>query len=264
MIGGALLAWPAGAATTELECRLSPGVAPGAVVVGEDVRTYHVVVGPDAGKQGRPPLLLAWHGFGATVRGLLDRLDILANWPDAIIVVPEGLPRRLGDAGGPARAGWQIAEGELDDRDLRLFDALLPRLEKRYCVDPSRVYSTGFSNGAMLSNLLGCLRGEKLAAIAPVGGKGPDAEQCGPPVPVRLTHGKADERVPYADALATAKRWAEINGCAGSVDAKAEGCVRVARCKAPVEICTLPGGHEWPKEISPRLIEFLKAQSRPE
>jgi len=240
-------------------CRLKAGVHPGAVMVGEDVRVYHVIVGPQAGKAGKPPLLLAWHGFGSTLRGLVERLDIADNWPDAILVAPEGLPRTLGEGTAP-RGGWQVAPGELGDRDLALFDALVPRMIERYCVDPDRVYSTGFSNGAMFTNLLGCVRGDKLAGIAPVAGKGPEAERCGGPVPVHLSHGRQDERVPFADGLASAKRWASVNGCRGEPAPPEDGCAEAARCKAPVAMCAFEGGHEWPEPLSVGILDFLKAQ----
>ena len=42
--------------------------------------------------------------------------------------------------------------------------------ERSLCIDPDRVYSTGISNGAMLSTLLACRLPGKLAAIAPVAG----------------------------------------------------------------------------------------------
>src|ERR1019366_9220766 len=66
------------------------------------------------------------------------------------------------------------------------------------CVDPSRVYVTGISNGGGLTSELGCRLTRQIAAIAPVAGVNLVAG-CpqGLPISVLVFHGNADPTVPY-------------------------------------------------------------------
>src|SRR5262249_8742748 len=94
--------------------------------------------------------------------------------------------------------------------DVLLFDAILARLRERFAIDPRRVYSTGFSNGAAFCYRLAAGRPSVVAAIAPVAGYLPDLSREGTtvPVPVLHVHGTADERVGASDdPVATWARW---------------------------------------------------------
>src|SRR5207237_8332263 len=48
--------------------------------------------------------------------------------------------------------------------------ALLDAVEAQLCINQTRVYSTGMSNGAMMSVRLACSLSTRIAAIAPVAG----------------------------------------------------------------------------------------------
>ena len=88
-------------------------------------------------------------------------------------------------------------------------DRLLEIAESEYEVDPNRVYSTGFSQGAMMSYALSVLRPHKFAAIAtvagvPAGGSPfPDGHLPVPgrPLPLLSIHGTGDFVVPYQGGL---------------------------------------------------------------
>jgi polyhydroxybutyrate depolymerase len=95
------------------------------------------------------------------------------------------------------------------------------------CLDPRRIYATGFSGGARMSSLLGCKLSARIAAIAPMAGLRWPGECDARPVPVFTVHGLADPQNTYAghaegrgaewvesvpDALAG---WAKHNGCKG-------------------------------------------------
>ena len=56
--------------------------------------------------------------------------------------------------------------------DFGFVDAMIERINNDYIygVDTSRVYATGFSNGADISLALACVRSEKIAAVASVSG----------------------------------------------------------------------------------------------
>ena len=78
--------------------------------------------------------------------------------------------------------------------------AVLDRVEQLTCVDASRVYATGVSNGGGMTALLGCRLAWRLTAIAPVAGGYGTQPPCHParPLAVLEVHGAADEVVPYA------------------------------------------------------------------
>ena len=92
-----------------------------------------------------------------------------------------------------------------ENKDVALFDQLTANLAASYCVDTSRVFATGFSNGAFFSNQLGCRRGDKLRAIAAHSGGGPydshgDLKCVGPAPAALVVHGTLDVIVSPNDA----------------------------------------------------------------
>lgn len=238
-------------------CSVAPGHHVHTLKVQGAARTYHVVVGARA--EAQAPVVLVWHGYGGSPERLLKQLGLSAQWPEAIFVAPQGLPRSFPEFGFHAqRPGWQIQLDELNNRDLHFFDALLPDLTRRYCVARQRVYSTGFSNGGFISNFLACQRSSELRAIAPVGGGGPFEPRCGEAVPVLLTHGTADKVVPVRFALESWKAWGEHNRCSQRSPVTS-GCGDAGGCAAALRLCLFHGGHRWPAEATGRVMAFFKA-----
>src|SRR5260370_34025362 len=78
--------------------------------------------------------------------------------------------------------------------DVALTNAIIVDLEQTLCIDRTRVYSTGISNGAGMTALLGCRIPNRLAAIAP--GSGVNLVAGGPkgtpPGSVLAVHGDAE------------------------------------------------------------------------
>ena len=124
---------------------------------------------------GEPaPVVFAFHGHGGRAPGFARRFGLHREWPEAIVVYPQGLPTpgRLTDPEGRL-PGWQNVAGTQGDRDLALFDALLARLQQEAAVDPDRVHVTGHSNGGGFTYLLLEERAELLASVSPsASGKG--------------------------------------------------------------------------------------------
>ena len=77
--------------------------------------------------------------------------------------------------------------------DLVLVEKVLDQIEAQECIDTSRIYATGLSNGAFLSSTIGCVLNDRFAAIAPVSGL-VFGSGCKPGrhVPVLTFHGTAD------------------------------------------------------------------------
>ena len=97
---------------------------------------------------GRAPLVLSFHGHGDNMQNF-QHTDLHLAWPEAIVVYFQGLPSRR-----DGLDGWQTEKGQDDDRDLKLVDTALASLREQFKVDDTRIYSTGFSNGANFTYLL--------------------------------------------------------------------------------------------------------------
>lgn len=95
--------------------------------------------------------------------------------------------------------GYYSSDKNVDDVGYISF--LIDEIAKKYTIDKSRVYVTGFSNGAMMTDLLWCKLSNRIAAIAPVSGTmSPDvAKNCNPTrnIPVLMINGTADPLVTW-------------------------------------------------------------------
>ncbi|MBX3030342.1 MAG: hypothetical protein KF809_09295 [Chloroflexi bacterium] len=204
----------------------------------------------------RPSLLLAFHGYGGGMwdLGYTGLLSDLADAHGFVAAYPQGIGE------GPT---WDLQGGS----DIPFVLALIDELVATQCVDPSRVFATGFSMGGGMANVLACRHADRIAAIAPVDANhGPTwGDPCEPsrPVPIVAFHGTADEALPYAggdspfpDRPVTAVEdwmadWAIANGCTGGPDvAPASSDVDSLTwqgCAAPTQLYRVTGGgHTWP------------------
>jgi len=226
------------------------------------VTRHYILHVPQSAKPGRPaPLLLDFHGWGHSAAGVwrVSRFKEIAERDGFITVYPDGLPVTL--LRGEARPGWEIAQVP-GNRDLAFTTALLDRLEAELCVDRARVYSTGFSNGAFFSHILGCVQADRIAAIAPVSG-GHITVPCKPgrPVPVLIFHGTSDDLISPERAHRARDEWARIDECG---EPKKGVCDRYS-CKAGVEVryCEVDIGHTWPPQATEEIWKFLREYSLP-
>ena len=222
------------------------------VTVAGVARALHVRA-PVAPRGEKPPLVFAWHGWGGSARSTLRAIG--KRIPEAIIVAPQGLPRRFPGLGSRALPGWQIKTGELDERDLELFDALL--LHTHSCTN-GKVASTGFSNGGFFSNLLGCVRGDQLVAIAPVSGGGPFEATCKGMVPTLVVHGTKDRTVALKRGRQSFRNATERNRCE-KTDVVTRGCSK-PRCKTEAQLCLFDGGHRFPAKQRDNVAAWLSLQ----
>jgi polyhydroxybutyrate depolymerase len=153
----------------------------------DDSDRWFLLTTPEELDQDTPlPLVLDFHGLaeGADVHALMTKLPEYGRDQGFLVVSPHG-------TGEPVR--WAVDPDVEANADLQYTIDLLDQLEAEQCVDRSRVYATGLSNGAFMSSILGCTMADRFAAIAPVAGL-IRPEGCDPsrPVPVLAFHGTAD------------------------------------------------------------------------
>ncbi|HWC20961.1 MAG TPA: prolyl oligopeptidase family serine peptidase [Flexivirga sp.] len=229
------------------------------ITSGDDTRTYILHLPKNYEQHRNWPLIVAYHGRGSTGTEI-EGFSGLSSLP-AVVAYPNG---EIGTGSG-YRQAWQgapYAPPGVDD--VKFTSDLLDQLQSDYCVDPSRTYATGKSNGAGFVNLLACRMADRFAAFAPTSGAFyPQAtEGCDSAKPVALLdiHGTGDSTIPYAgdpDRKLPAIRsyvadWAARDKCDPNPSTRRIGTdVTVydwTNCAAgDVEhVAVTGGGHVWP------------------
>jgi polyhydroxybutyrate depolymerase len=266
---------PSASAATALGTR--PAVASfESLTVGGLVRTYLLHVPSSIGPNADAPLLLVFHGHDDTAEGAeaATGFDQLADGNHFIVAYPQGYEDSWNDGRGTTAA--ELA----GVNDVAFVRALVHQLERTEPIDPQRIYATGFSNGGMLTERLGCQLAPMFAAIAAVAGPiaAPIAASCRPARPLSIfeIQGTTDQVVPYAGGSVqsdvggevlslqqTAGFWTQRDGCVGPPVKAAFGpapndgsgvvVATYTDCAAGtvVRIAGVVGGaHEWPGALS--------------
>src|SRR5690606_20552243 len=129
------------------------------------------------------PLVFDIHGLaeGAQVHARMTEMAAFGIDEGFAVVMPHGegaIPR------------WEVDPDPEANADLQFIAAVLDQVEAELCIDTSRVYATGLSNGAFMSSVLACSMADRFVAVAPVAGV-IHPEGCEPsrPVPVLAIHG---------------------------------------------------------------------------
>lgn len=246
----------------------TPGTRTLSLAIGGRQRTVIVHVSSGAERGKALPLVLNMHGSGSNAieQEGLTGMDAAADANSFIVAYPQA------DITSGSGFVWNVPNEPLiggalppagSPNDVAFLMKLPSVLEQRYCVNPQRVYATGFSGGARMASQLGCDAPNEFAAIAPVSGlRFPTACPGTRPVPVAAFHGTADPVDPYDgngqkywtySVPVAEARWAAHDHCraqstvtsagVGVIVTVYEGC----RGGALVELYTITGeGHEWP------------------
>lgn len=248
------------------------------IMFGGQERTFRVRLPEGYDHTQSYPVVFALHGgFGSGERmenettnfnPVADSNGIIMIYPDGVAQFPRAdsdVTRiRTWNAGGCCGH----AQSENID-DVGALKKILEYTEEIACVDSKRVYSTGMSNGAMMSYRLACEASDTFAAVAPVGAS-LVFEPCEPerPVPVVHIHGLEDKNAPFEGGMGCGPgdtsdlapvpelmdRWDAMLGCSGEeevlLDTADVTCVATSGCGQDVQLCTLPNGnHSWPGGI---------------
>lgn len=157
---------------------------------------------------GNAPLLISLHGMNqdATYQQNQANWENVAKTEKFVVVYPNGIDKY-----------WDI-QTEANNRDLNFLSAIIDEMVKRYKINTSRVYLSGFSMGGMMTYFAANNMTEKFAAFAPVSGYllGGDPVKSSRPIPIIHTHGTADDVVPYSGINSILTKWAERNGCSST------------------------------------------------
>lgn len=219
------------------------------------------------------PLHITLHGLGDTCQnfGQATGLKAFADQNSFLLAYPCGTSGMMGN-------GWNAGQCcFVDADDSGFLIAMVREIQKQFKVDASRIYASGFSNGAMMAEKLACESPDMFAAVASVsgvvvvspGGKGglsacssSFAKVYNASTSVLLIHGDDDSTVPWdgqgflgfpsvPDDFTT---WSERNACTdsahqtlsrGSFSNQVYGVCRGGAVQELVR--NHGGGHSWPE-----------------
>jgi polyhydroxybutyrate depolymerase len=228
-------------------------------------RKYLLYVPKSYNPSNSTPLVISIHGFAewSAHQAKISHWNILAEEYGFIVVYPSGtkFPKRWRTYPGAESVGDPMI-------DVKFISDLIDTLEKRYNIDPTRIYTNGLSNGGGMSTVLACALSDRIAAIGSVSGAYVfPLAKCNPtrPVPLIAFHGTADQVVPYMGGPSRSfdvpfpvisdwvHQWASKNQC--GVDAVAlpqvgaVSGIRYTGCAQNAEVVFYTiagGGHSWP------------------
>jgi polyhydroxybutyrate depolymerase len=210
------------------------------------------------------PLIFGFHGHGGTMQGAAQQMHFETLWPTAVVVYPQGLNAPSGIDPQGLHSGWQMVAGDQGDRDLAFFDAMLADVRQKYPIDERRVYTAGFSNGAIFSYLLWSTRAPELAAIGACAGFIVPPTALKEARPVVHIAGKNDSTAKFAsqlDAIATDR---QVDHAMAAGQSCGQRCTRYASTtQTPVVTYIHDGGHVYPPWASAAIIEFFQAHQQP-
>jgi poly(3-hydroxybutyrate) depolymerase len=263
------------------------GTSSSSITTADGTRTYLLHVPPSYNGGDAVPVIFNFHGLGSNSASqeAYSQFSTLADQASGgfIVVYPQGLTSAA--ISSTHFNAWQLGSPEPDD--VGFTSQLLDTLESQLCIDANRVYSTGMSNGAIMSTRLACSLAAHIAAIAPVAGVYYPAdftelagfETC-PDIrsmPIIAFHGTADNTVPFNGGAGGAggisvhfrlpidnntpdedvmSDWAAHNNCAsGRQESQIDTEVRLVQyggCDngTNLELYIVDGGgHTWPGAI---------------
>lgn len=232
--------------------------------INGEAREYFITLPKNYDNKKPYKLLFAMHCMGSNAEDFVhhyadqdhpspyygqQKLDTEGNY---IFVAPRG------DTDGMP---WSMNS----DKDHKFINQLLTTLEENYCIDTSRVFMTGFSFGAMVTNSMAQDMQDRLRAVAVYATADFNIylpQNKGKPIAWMAVHGKNDGTCPYDRAKNSAlKRILKNNGKADAngnfTDASAETPKEVGGSghlcydfttvdeRFPVKWCSWNGQHQW-------------------
>lgn len=233
-------------------------------------RTYRLWVPANYTGTTPLPIIVNYHGTSGDSQGIDDfssNLSQRANARNYLVVAPQA------QTGNGATIRWTVPGFGKEPDDIQFTGAMLDKIAAEFCIDPKRVYATGFSSGGAMTTNIACFASDRFTAVVPGGGVNlidPSCQKA--PIPMYAYHGTKDDTaffngiddVPATPNPATAATaaffgsveqvmtfWAKGNGCQAAFTDTAlapDATLRVWQgCAAPTQLLlAIGGGHTFP------------------
>ena len=214
-------------------------------------------------------LIFGWHPWMGNAQQIAQMGYFGLSTPSngqAILVAPEGQNFTQMNMSG---LGWGNAGGE----DVAFAHAMMDRFGAQLCVDQNRIFSTGFSFGAMFSFTLACTANSQQRAIAPMAGNTMTSGGCenstrsvavmsfvGTDDSLLTVHRQAVQVFVGRDGCTTTKTPVTPSWCDGvAAQYLPCSCVQYQGCKAgfPVVECEYKAGHQFAPSSGATLWSFF-------
>jgi polyhydroxybutyrate depolymerase len=212
-------AWSIAGAPRPAAADLAPGDHARTITFDGLERIFDIHVPPGYDGSVAVPLVLDLHGFTSNKnqQKALSGLVAVSNAEGFLLVHPQGTDNSW-------NAGFCCGQAVVNGvDDVGFLTQAVHSVAAEANVDPSRVYTTGLSNGGAMSQRLACEAADVFAAAAPLAFPIPfnPVTQCQPSrsIPVLTFMGLTDVLVPYngsalfPSAQETLDHWRSVNGC---------------------------------------------------
>ena len=227
--------------------------------VGSENREYFITLPKDYDNTKPHKVLFAMHCMGSNAE------DFVHHNPDQDHPSPYYGQQKLDTKG---EFIFVAPRGDTDgmpwsmnsDKDHKFIDQLITTINENYCVDTTRIFMTGFSFGAMVTNSMAQDMQHRLRAVAVYATADFNIylpQNKGKPIAWMAVHGKQDGTCPYDKALTSAlPRILKNNGPNGT-DVSSEKPQEVGGSghlcydfknvdpRFPVKWCSWNGPHQW-------------------
>ena len=258
-----------GASTMSSGCGKAPTIASSnynnghhiAITVGGMAREYILNVPTNYDNTHPYKFVIAYHELNGNDDEMYKNnyyhlLPLSQN--STIFVAPNG---QLNNANctSASMCGWP----NTSDTDMKFADALVAQIEQNFCVDTNRIFATGWSYGASMSEQTACERpltgagatnpwGVRAIAVYSVAYLSNTGINCkatsSKPVAYYASHGTNDTVLQYSGGVSIAQTWAAADGCTAATPTQATGnhvCTNFMGCATgyPVEFCSFVGPH---------------------
>ncbi|KAH3953032.1 feruloyl esterase [Parastagonospora nodorum] len=247
---------------------------------GTPTRKYRLHLPANYDGTKKLPVILSFHGRtqDAKYQEKLSQFSNASYGFEGISVYPQGVNFITDD--GKEVPQWQ-GDPDADPKisDVKFTLELIDHLESTFCIDKSRIYAAGKSNGGGFTGLLACdpVASTRIAAFAPVSGafylnkttqQLPDCKPGRLPIPIADFHGIEDKTIKYKGALNSRKNAnstnipAYVNAWADRDHSKADQNVTSTLCSGKKSVTKYTWGdetvvhyayknleHDWPSSF---------------
>ncbi len=225
-------------------------------------RQFYVSVPSTYNSSTPTRMVFAWHyaggsasaliatGFGGSFYGVQPLL------PSTIFVAGQGLLSTPGDA---TTSGWPNTNGG----DIAFAKAMIAWMESNFCVDTTRIMSTGMSYGGIMSDAIGCQMPDVFRAVGVMSGAlfGSASSCKSHPIAAWITHGDADTTVAISGDETARDQFLADNHCGTTFAAVTPSpCMSYDGCDSgyPVVWCPVAGeGHTIPSFAASGIANFF-------
>lgn len=171
-------------------------------------RSYHARLPDDWDGNSPLPVLLHFHGWGRQGPLIMKhgRIAGATRKRGVLLLAPNGAGR-----------SWNFWNADTDD--VGFATSVLNDAAKKWPIDRSKIFVSGYSYGSAMAWRFACAEGNQISALLAVSGTLPSQdESCNHPVRVRHVHGTSDTVMdfpfgPNDELTEPVRLWRGVNGC---------------------------------------------------